>query len=492
MESITVSGVRRREVLRAISGGVAGLTAFSEGTRAANGTYTRHSHDGLSYTKFVPDGLGGESPVPLIVMLHGCTQTADDFRTGTRMNEIATANDFIVIYPEQSTSRHVNRCWQWFNDENTTRSNGELATIAGMVEAVKSTHSIDGQRVYAVGFSAGGGMVPNLIVEYGDVFAGGAIHSGLEYDAVESQLEGTLAMTQCSGKDPQTAGTAAYDRLSALGVDDRLPTIVIHGTDDSTVAPCNGEQALEQALQTNDLLDTGADDNSVGGSPDEQLTDCSNSLCAEGARYTDSAGETVVGHWAVSGMGHAWSGGDAAGTYTAPGGPGASAIIWEFFVASAPGDTDDPSNSPPTASATVDRTTVMPDEIITFDGSASVDSDGSILSHEWTFPDDTTATGVSVTRSFSTPGERMVTLTVTDDDGATATDSVTVTVESASFEGYCGVASNYEHVRAGRAYTEGGYAYAVGSETKLGLYNSFYTTRLQETSDRYFEIVSSC
>ncbi len=492
MESTTVSGVRRREVLRAISGGVVGMTAVSVGARAASGTYTRHSHGGLGYTKFVPEGLDSASPAPLVVMLHGCTQTADDFRTGTRMNEVATANDFIVIYPEQSTSRHANRCWQWFNDANTTRSNGELATIAGMVGAVQSAHSIDEGRVYAVGFSAGAGMVPNLIVEYGDVFAGGAIHSGFEYDVVESQLEGTLAMTQCTGKDPQTAGRAAYDRLSALGVDDRLPTIVIHGTDDGTVIPCNGDQALEQALQTNDLLDTGTDNNSVGGSPDEQLTDCSNSLCAEGARYTDSAGEIVVEQWTVSGMDHAWSGGDAAGTYTAPGGPGASALIWAFFAATAPDDSDDPTNSAPTASATADRTTAAPDEIITFDGSASADADGSILSHEWTFPDDTTATGVSVTHSFATTGERTVTLTVTDDDGATATDVVTVTVESDSFDGYCGVASNYEHVQAGRAYTEGGYAYAIGSETAMGLYNSFYTTRLKETSDGYFEIVSSC
>lgn len=490
--SETVSHVSRRTLLQSIGVGASGLMGLAGRTSAASGSYTRHSHGGLEYTKYVPAGVDGSTEVPLLVVLHGCTQSADDIKTGTRMNEVADENEFIVIYPEQSSSRHYRQCWQWFNDANTTRGNGEVAIIKGMVDRVKSNHTIDGNEVYAAGMSAGGAMVPNLVVEYADVFSAAGVHSGLEYDVVESQSAGVMAMTQCNGRDPQQAGTLAYDRMEQAGITSELPTIVFHGTDDYTVYPCNGEQATDQAIQTNDLVATGSDDDSIDHTADETYSDCSTPKCVDVSEYHDSDGNSVVEHWVVDGMAHAWSGGNSSGSYTDPEGPDASRAMWAFFT-NTTGSGDDPdTNDPPMANASADPASATPGESITFDGSGSTDPDSTIQSYEWEFGDGATATGQSVTHSYDSTGEWTVTLTVTDDEGATGTDTVTVEVSDSGFDGYCGVADNYSHVQAGRAWTDGSYAYAEGSDENMGLYNTFESTRLKETADGYFEIVSSC
>ncbi len=333
--SISRTDLHRRTLLQSIGVVATGLVGASAvpNARAADGSYTRHTHSGLEYTKYVPGSVDDTTAVPLVVMLHGCTQTADDFADGTRMNEVADENDFIVCYPEQSPFRHYSRCWQWFNDANTTRGQGEAAIIAGMVEEIQTDHAIDGNEVYAAGLSAGGAMVPNLVVEYADVFSGAGIHSGLQYDAAENAISGVMAMTQCSPTDPQEAGTRAYDRMEEFGITTELPTIVFHGTDDATVAPCNGEQATEQATQTNDLAHNGSDDGAIDGDPDETYSDCSAPNCATVSEYHDSTGRSIVEHWSVNGMGHAWSGGTPSGSYTDPDGPDASLEMWAFFAA---------------------------------------------------------------------------------------------------------------------------------------------------------------
>ena len=483
----------RRTVLKSFGTATAGLVAVSAtATPVAAGSYTRHSYGGLAYTKYVPDSVDGSTAVPLVVMLHGCTQDADDFATGTRMNEVADEHGFIVLYPEQSSSRHYNQCWQWFNDENTTRGQGELAIVKGMVDEVKADHDVDDSEVYAAGLSAGGAMVPNLVAEYADVFSAAGVHSGLEYDAVESELDGTLALTQCNAKDPQTAGTEAYEAMADYGVTAQVPTIVFHGSDDTTVYPCNGEQATEQATQTNDLAYDGNDDGDVDYSADRTYSDCSNPKCVSVYEYHDPEGDSVVEYWEVSGMDHAWSGGDSSGSYTDPDGPDASRAMWSFFADDSSEPGDPPENQAPVAEGHADPNSAAPGETITFDASNSTDSDGTIERYEWNFDDGTTATGETVAHSYDGTGEKVVELTVTDDAGATGTDTVTVEVIEDGFDGYCGTDDNYSHVQAGRAWTDGWYAYAEGSDENLGLYNTYETSRLKETSPGYFEPVQFC
>ena len=492
--SASADGPNRRTVLKTIGATTGSLVAVSGASTsaAAAGSYTRHSYGGLGYTKYVPDGVDDGTAVPLVVMLHGCTQTADQFRDETEMNRQADDHGFIVLYPEQSTSRHYNRCWQWFNDENTTRNSGEVAIIKGMVDEVKADHNVDPASVYAAGFSAGAAMVPNLIVAYADVFSAGAVHSGLEYDAVESETEGVLAMSQCNAKDPQQAGTDAYQAMRDANAVSNQKVMVWHGSDDTTVYPCNGRDEAERATQTYDLTDDGSDDDSVDYSADETTSDCSTGHCVEVYEYWDANDESVVEYWEVQGMQHAWSGGASGGEYTDPDAPDASEYIWNWFAGDDQDNGDGDDNAAPTANAQASPSSVDPGEEITFDGSNSSDGDGAIESYEWDLDDGTTKTGETVTHAYDDAGDYRPRLTVTDDDGATGSDTDVVEVTDDSFDGYCGKADNYTHVQEDRAWTDGSYAYANGSDQKLGLYNLYEESRIEEKEDNYYEVVQMC
>ncbi|WP_368409364.1 extracellular catalytic domain type 1 short-chain-length polyhydroxyalkanoate depolymerase [Halorussus gelatinilyticus] len=492
--------LQRRTLLKSLGSSVA-AASFAGVSAGAAGSYTSESYDGRTYKKYVPTGADGSTDVPLVVMLHGCTQSPDSFKDETRMNEVAERETFVVIYPDQTTSANYNECWQWFNDANTTRGSGEAALVKGMVDRVKSNHAIDDKRVYAAGFSAGGGFVPNLTVEYADVFAAAGVHSGLMYDVAESQSEGTTAMSSCSGAPtPEEEGQHAYDRMEQFGVTRPVPTVVFHGTSDYTVYPCNGDEVAERATVTNDLALDGADDDNLDYTADSTTNGSGSSLSYTKYEYADDAGTVWVEKYEVDSMGHAWSGGASGGSYTAPGGPDASQRIWDFFSrfmldgsdGGSGGDDGGSDNAAPTASANASPTDPAVGTTVSFDGSGSSDADGSIASYEWDFGDGATATGRTASHSYDSSSDYTATLTVTDDAGATDTASVTVSVGGGSFEGYCGTDDNYAHVQAGRAYTDGSYAYAEGSDEQMGLYNTYATTTLKETSAGYFEIVDSC
>jgi len=318
----------RRTLLKTVGGTLGAATVLgSAGTAAASGSYTNHYYSGFDYWRYVPDGVGAGDP--LVVMLHGCSQHADQFRRETRMNHVADEEGFAVIYPDQYDARNSYECWNWFYDSNTTRGNGEIAAIAGMTLETVDEEGLDPSRVYAAGLSAGAAMVPNMLVEYADVYAAGGVHSGLEYDAAETASGGSYAM-EYGGPDPQEQGTEAYEAMEYYGITDTVPTIVFHGTDDTTVYPVNGHQAAEQATQTIDLAADHYDDDGTDYTADVVTDGSSTDYTYTTYEYHDESGETVVEKWLIDGMGHAWSGGAAGGEFTAPGGPDASRIVWEF------------------------------------------------------------------------------------------------------------------------------------------------------------------
>lgn len=320
--------MRRRTLLKSV-GGVLGLSAVGTSAAAA-GTYTEERYEGRAYWKYVPSGADGSTEIPLVVMLHGCGQSPDQFRYETGMNAVAEAETFVVIYPDQTTEANADECWNWFLDEHTTRGSGEAALITGMAREVVGEHAINPRRVYVAGLSAGAAMVPNLLAAYPDVYAAGGIHSGLEYDAADNVVEAVAAM-ETGGPDPQKKGTEAYEAMVANDVVSGVPTVVVHGTDDLIVAPVNGHQAAEQATQTNDLAIDGEDDDDV-----DYVADATRDGQAEQYSYTVSEyhgerNKPVVEKWMVHGMGHGWSGGAADGEDTEPGGPDASRVAWEFL-----------------------------------------------------------------------------------------------------------------------------------------------------------------
>lgn len=286
-------------------------------------TYT--AQDGRTYKLYVPSGYVEGTPAPLVVMLHGCAQTADQFATATKMNQVAKQHHFLVAYPEQTMSANMSRCWNWFDSSHQSRGRGEPASIAGVVNHIKQNFTVDEDRVYVTGLSAGGAMSVIMGATYPDIFAAIGVSSGLEYKAATSFMTSFTAMMM-GGPSPTRQGELAYN---AMGEHARtVPVIVFHGTADYTVRPINGDQVISQWAETN----TRASNSNISDQP--ALTEPGS--VPNGRTYTqfiyeDSQGNTVMEKYIVNQMGHAWSGGLAGGSYTDPKGPDASSLMWEFF-----------------------------------------------------------------------------------------------------------------------------------------------------------------
>jgi poly(hydroxyalkanoate) depolymerase family esterase len=256
------------------------------------------------YKLFIPPA-SFEEPLPLVVMLHGCTQNPDDFAAGTNMNEAARQRGFYVLYPAQTQHANSSRCWNWFKHNHQKRGRGEPAILAGMTRDVMGRYNIDPRRVYVAGLSAGGAMAAILGDAYPDLFAAVGVHSGLPTGSA-TNVQGALSVMK--------SGAAASQRSAASP-----PTIVFHGDKDATVHPGNGEQVVAASAGVSRAQTHKA--HSPNGRDYTQRV------------YTDAAGRVVAEHWAVHGAGHAWSGGSARGSYTDALGPDASGEMLRFFLA---------------------------------------------------------------------------------------------------------------------------------------------------------------
>ena len=262
------------------------------------------------YKLYIPpcQPLPGGPGLPLVVMLHGCTQNPDDFAAGTRMNQAAGQQGCYVLYPAQPASANPQRCWTWFKHNHQQRDRGEPAILAGMVRHVIGQHAIDPRRVYVAGLSAGGAMAAILGQAYPDLFAAVGVHSGLATGAASDVASALLAMQGAGADtDTDTARPAA-----------RPPTIVFHGDQDSTVHPVNGERAAA----------TGP-----GAAPPEvRLVARPGGHASTQTLSRDASGHVTTEHWLVHGAGHAWAGGSGQGSYTDPKGPDATREMLRFFA----------------------------------------------------------------------------------------------------------------------------------------------------------------
>ncbi|GAB1762903.1 MULTISPECIES: PHB depolymerase family esterase [Priestia] len=314
---------------------------------SAAGSFTSKTYNGRTYKLYVPSSYQGGAALPLVVMLHGCTQDPDQFAAGTQMNALAETEKFFVLYPEQPSSANSNKCWNWFDTAHQSRGSGEPALIAGMVNQIKSSYSIDADQVFVGGLSAGAAMSVIMGATYPDIFAAISVGAGLEYKAATSVTGAYTAMSS-GGPNPIQQGDLAY---SAMGEHKRVvPVILFHGTADYTVAPINAHQILSQWAQTNDRASDGLDNNNIDDTADQTLP----GTVSGGRSYTqyiykDTAGKTVMEKYMIEGMGHAWSGGSTSGSYTDPKGPNATKLSWNFFKnhpkngdASNPGDISPP------------------------------------------------------------------------------------------------------------------------------------------------------
>ena len=271
-----------------------------------------------AYKLYVPSQYRGQ-PLPLIVMLHGCTQSPDDFAAGTRMNLRAEEYNCFVAYPEQAASANISKCWNWFRPGDQIRGQGEPALIAGLTRQVMSEYSVDEERIYAAGLSAGGAAAAVLAAAYPDLYAAIGVHSGLACGAA-SDIPSAFAAMRRSGP---AARRRSGGKLSGRGEYSRIvPAIVFHGDQDTTVHPNNGDQVIAQlteALAT-DARVTVEDGRVPGGRAYTRTV------------HRDAADHSIFEQWVIHGAGHAWSGGSLAGSYTDPQGPDATREMLRFFL----------------------------------------------------------------------------------------------------------------------------------------------------------------
>lgn len=256
------------------------------------------------YKLYVPRGYRGQ-PVPLVVMLHGCTQSPDDFAAGTAMNQAADQSTCLVAYPGQLRKANMQKCWNWFKPGDQRRDQGEPSLIAGITRAVMSDYAIDPERVYVAGLSAGGAAAMIMADAYPDIYAAAGVHSGLACGAARDMTSAFTAMK--SGGQGAARGSAG------------VPVIVFHGDQDSTVNARNAEAVIAQA--------TGGD-----AARTRTETGTANGRAYTKTTYLDARGASMAEAWIVAGAGHAWIGGSPAGTYTDPSGPDATQEMLRFFL----------------------------------------------------------------------------------------------------------------------------------------------------------------
>lgn len=289
-------------------------------------SFTEHvfkfGDDAYAYRLYLPgtvdSGIVPPPPLPLLVLLHGCRQDAADFAQGTAMNELAEQKKCIVLYPEQSSKANSMRCWNWFEPAHQDKGAGEPGMIAALTHQVLKRHNADPARVYIAGLSAGGAMAAVVAGLYPKLFAALGVHSGVPAGAAGDVISAFGAMRRGA-------------RRGALANEpgDAMPTIVFHGSADKTVHPDNGDQIADAALAA-----MGA-----AGLALEKVQPTGESDASTGERrsavrtiYGTADGKPWVEHWSVESGPHAWSGGNEAGSFTDPLGPGASLAMLEFFL----------------------------------------------------------------------------------------------------------------------------------------------------------------
>ncbi|MFJ9541098.1 PHB depolymerase family esterase [Streptomyces sp. NPDC101225] len=476
----------RRTARAAATGAViAGLAVVAPlaSSAAAAGTLQQVTGFGsnpgnLAMYEYAPSDLPADAP--LVVALHGCTQSASDYHAHSGWQKFADEWGFAVVYPQTSAANNSLSCFSWFDSAKDTRGKGEAASVMQMVDTAVAQYGSDRGRIFVTGLSAGGGMTADLLADYPDVFAGGSVDSGLPAQCATTQSAASSCQYSNQNLTPKAWGDKV--RNSFAGYSGPWPRVAIwQGSSDTTVTPVNGTELRDQWTDVWGIGQTASSTRSLTGGTTESI-------------YDDFAGKPAVALFSVSGMAHGLavhpgSGADQCGT------TGAyyldsicssyhTAKFWGLDGSGDQGGTGSlPAPSGLTVTGTTDTGAALSWNAVGGAASYNVYRDGTEAGSATgtTFTD----TGLSAGTSYA------YTVAAVDSSGAVGASSAPVTATTTGSAPKCYTDNNYNQVVAGRAHQSLGYTYANGSNQYMGLYNVAVTHTLKETSAGYFVIADS-
>ena len=257
----------------------------------------------------------------MLLLLHGCQQSAVEFAQQTGFTGTADTAGFIIVAPRQEMRYQVQRCWRWYDGSHQRRDTGEPAILKGIVDQVLAQEidwRIDRRRVYVAGLSAGGAMSLILATTYPDVFAAAGVHSATAYRSATQGFRALGAMA-ARGTVPPHGGIRG----------EMAPVVLIHGTDDRVVRPPNADRIVDQWLASRDAGQPQGL-NRVRPLATTRAFVVDERRCIRTRWYT-ARGRRVLEYWRIDGLGHAWSGGALRGSYIDLKGPRATDVLWTFF-----------------------------------------------------------------------------------------------------------------------------------------------------------------
>ncbi|MFJ7912014.1 PHB depolymerase family esterase [Kitasatospora sp. NPDC096204] len=431
----------------------------------------------LAMYEYAPDGLAAGRP--LVVALHGCLQSAADYHSHSGWAQFADKYGFAVVYPQTGSTNNALSCFRWFDSSQSTRDRGEALSVKQMVDKAVAQYGTDRSRIYVTGLSAGGGQAANLLADYPDVFAGGAVDSGLPAQCATVQS----AASGCQNNDQRLtpAQWAARVRNSYPGWTGSYPRVAIwQGTGDTVVKPVNGTELRDQWTGVWGVSQTPSSTRTLTGGT--TLTS-----------YNDPNGKPAVQLYSIAGMSHglAVDPGSGTGQCGATGAYYLNTICSSYYTAafwgldgSGSGGNGGSGTLPAPSGLTVTGTT---DTTVSLGWSAVSGAASYDVYRNTTKVGSATGTGYTDT-GLAEGTTYTYTVAAVDSAGAAGTSSAAVTATTTGYVAQCFTASNYSQVTAGRAHTSGGYTYANGSDQNMGLYNILTTHTLKETSDGYYVV----
>ena len=281
------------------------------------------------YLVYVPRAYGGWRRRPLLVLLHGCRQTPEDFAAATRIAALADSNGWLVLLPRQSSKANAWTCWNWF-DKATSAGRGEAAIVVAQIRAVQRAYRVHPRRIFVAGMSAGGCLAAVLGLRHPKLFAGVAAHSAVACGAASGPMAAMQVLAHGADTAVEQIGATARDAASRRALP--VPLLVVHGGDDHVVSLRNARQLVRQYLVFNGRLDPKEMAPDELPPPDREITQqLSPGRTATTIEYRDGA-RTLVRMVRVDGLGHAWSGGDATFPYNDPLPPDATALLGAFVA----------------------------------------------------------------------------------------------------------------------------------------------------------------